>query len=85
MIWEFVLLGIVGAGVRIAIQLIRDRKFPHPFYISLVELFVGAVSGYVSYYLVTFYALTNHLTALAFGYMGIDALENLLRGYLPKR
>jgi len=74
-----VILGLVGAAARVALH-VRHYGFASiKWDRAAADLFLGMVAGYICYYLVATFQLTNHLTALGFGYMGPSIVEHLLK------
>jgi len=80
----FIFLGFLGAVTRILIQIWRDKKITQTALEVFCELVLGAIAGYLTWYLVTYYGWTNHLTAWAVGFAAPDAIENIYRHYAPK-
>lgn len=86
-------LGVVGAFIRVAIQWRRDGVVPVGDGLNLsllVETFIGAVAGGVSWLLFngggppeTVYLPGLYLASLALGYSAPDALENILKTSTP--
>jgi len=79
MLIEYVLLGIVGAGARILVHIYNYGIAKIRFDRCLSHLALGAIAGYVAHHLIVTMRLTNHLTALAFGYMAPSILEHILK------
>ena len=92
-----VILGDVGTWLRIAIQWNRDKVMPgdtanKPWELSLlVETFIGAAAGLLVWLIEV--SLTGppeaalhpllYIAAMALGFAGTDAIENLLGQYTP--
>ena len=75
-----IIAGVIGAFTRICIQFVRDREVPEVGFSLILELFIGAVCGYVAFMIADLSGAERGLEWLAFtlGYMGTDALENLV-------
>jgi hypothetical protein len=74
-----VIIGIIGALTRLAVQLIRDGELDQSTAKSGALLFLGAVGGGIAY-LISGYV---PLASLALGFSASDVIENLLGNYLP--
>ena len=72
------MLGLCGAGGRLALQVYRDGVWPEsvPRVVSL--LFLGCFGGGVAYLLGE-----GHLAAVALGFTASDVIENLLASHGP--
>ena len=75
----YVVLGLVGAAARIALHIRHYGMASIKWDRAASDLFLGMVAGYICHYLVATLQVTNHLTALGFGYMGPSVVEHLLK------
>jgi len=74
-----VVIGLVGALSRLALQYYRDGSLDQGYGKSLALLFLGGVGGWIAY------AISGYvpLASLALGFSASDVIENLLGDYLP--
>jgi len=73
----FVFNGLIGAVLR---ELLEDNKPINKE--SLIRvLIIGAISGYIYYYLHTDYSFPDNFMSIIFGYFSYDILPRLFRGF----
>jgi len=76
---EYILLGAVGALARILVHIHNYGLAKIRLDRCLSHLGLGAIAGYIAWYLIITMGLTNHLTALSFGYMAPSLVEHALK------
>jgi len=76
---EYLLLGVVGALARILVHIHNYGLAKIRLERCIAHLALGAVAGYVAYYMILTMQLTNHLTAMAFGYMAPSLIDHILK------
>jgi len=74
-----IIAGIIGAGIRIAVQVYRDKQVTQTIPELIAEVFLGAVGGGIAFLLGE-----GVVASIALGFAAPDAIENLLGGFTPK-
>lgn len=79
-IWMAIVLGLLGAVVRIVVQGARGSGYPNTVQHLATEAFLGAVAGF----LIHLAGFTITLEIFAGGYMAVDVIEGVVGRFKPK-